>query len=215
MSQTATAPLLDSAAAGGVETTAPARPAIIDCDLHNEIDSLKDLYPYLSQRWRDHLDTFGLRTPNGGYYPRFMGHREDARPAVGAYVRVRGGVHPPPLPRSLSRRLRGPQSGGAGQRGARPGVGRRPGAGHQRLQVAEWLDRDARLRASIMLAPETRSRPSPRYAAARAMAGSCRCCSRAATRSRWAAAGTGRSSKHARRRGCTWPPTRSAPTVTP
>ncbi len=26
------------------EAAAPARPAIIDCDLHNEIDSVKDLY---------------------------------------------------------------------------------------------------------------------------------------------------------------------------
>ena len=52
MSQTATAPLIEAPAATPVETAALARPAIIDCDLHNEIDSLKDLYPYLPQRWR-------------------------------------------------------------------------------------------------------------------------------------------------------------------
>ena len=44
------------------------RPAIIDCDVHNELDSIKDLYPYLSQRWRDHIDTFGLQGPTGGYF---------------------------------------------------------------------------------------------------------------------------------------------------
>ena len=33
------------------------RPALIDCDFHNELDSIKDLYPYLSKRWRDHIET--------------------------------------------------------------------------------------------------------------------------------------------------------------
>ena len=59
------------------------RPALIDCDFHNELDSIKDLYPYLSQRWRDHIETFGLQGPTGGYFPRFMDHREDARPPSG------------------------------------------------------------------------------------------------------------------------------------
>src|SRR4026208_1651105 len=59
------------------------RPAIIDCDVHNELDSIKDLYPYLSQRWRTHLDTFGVRSPNSGYYPRFMDNREEAPPPPG------------------------------------------------------------------------------------------------------------------------------------
>ncbi len=59
------------------------RPALIDCDFHNELDSHKDLYPYLSQGWRDHIETYGMRRPSGGYYPRFMDHREDARPPSG------------------------------------------------------------------------------------------------------------------------------------
>src|SRR5919198_4349554 len=59
------------------------RPALIDCDFHNELDSIKDLYPYLSKRWRDHIDTFGLHGPSGGNFPRFMDHREDARPPSG------------------------------------------------------------------------------------------------------------------------------------
>ena len=45
---TAAAPALDAREAAApypavAERKAPARPAIIDCDLHNEIDSLKDL----------------------------------------------------------------------------------------------------------------------------------------------------------------------------
>src|SRR5258708_30378323 len=65
------------------EPKARTRRALIDCDFHNEIDSIKDLYPYLSQRWRDHLDTYGTRGPGGAYYPRFMDHRADARPPSG------------------------------------------------------------------------------------------------------------------------------------
>src|SRR2546428_13513655 len=62
------------------EPKARTRRALIDCDFHNELDSIKDLYPYLSQRWREHIDTYGTRAPGGAYYPRFMDHRADARP---------------------------------------------------------------------------------------------------------------------------------------
>ena len=120
MSQTATTPLID-APAGAAETAAPARPAIIDCDLHNEIDSLKDLYPYLPRRWHEHLDVFGVHTPNGGYYPRLHGPQRGCAAAVGASLGDGGGVHPPALPRPLQRRLRGAESGGAGELARAPG----------------------------------------------------------------------------------------------
>ncbi|MCC6629219.1 MAG: amidohydrolase [Chloroflexi bacterium] len=58
-------------------------PAFIDCDHHPELDSVKDLYPFLAQRWRDHIDTYGARGAAGGFYPRFMDHIEDARPPSG------------------------------------------------------------------------------------------------------------------------------------
>jgi predicted TIM-barrel fold metal-dependent hydrolase len=64
-------------------TRVRTRRALIDCDFHNELDSIKDLYPYLSQRWRDHIQDYGTRGPAGSYYPRFMDHREDARPPSG------------------------------------------------------------------------------------------------------------------------------------
>src|ERR1700682_560229 len=65
------------------ETFRRTRRALIDCDFHNELDTIKDLYPYLSQRWRDHIDAYGTRGPGGAYYPRFMDHRADARPPSG------------------------------------------------------------------------------------------------------------------------------------
>ena len=88
------------------ETRVKTRPALIDCDFHNELDSIKDLYPYLSQRWRDHLETWGTRGPQGGYYPRFMDHREDARPPS-EYIRehVRLTVQPLDAPEGNPQQL--------------------------------------------------------------------------------------------------------------
>jgi hypothetical protein len=130
------------------------RPAIIDCDVHNELDSIKDLHPYLSQRWRTHLDTFGLRHPNSGYYPRFMDNREDARPPSGrrsgsevAFMRehylepynVAYGILNPltPVPATLDLDLGAALATAAND-----------------WQVAEWLDLEPRLRASIVIQME-------------------------------------------------------------
>ena len=41
----------ETEAANETETFRRTRRALIDCDFHNELDSIKDLYPY-SQRWR-------------------------------------------------------------------------------------------------------------------------------------------------------------------
>ena len=40
-----------------------ARLSVIDCDVHHALRSPKDLYPYLSARWREHLATYGSRRP--------------------------------------------------------------------------------------------------------------------------------------------------------
>jgi hypothetical protein len=127
------------------------RPAIIDCDVHNEIDSIKDLYPYLAQRWRDHLDTFGVRHPNSGYYPRFMDNRQDARPPSGrrpgsdvAFMRdhylepynvsyaITNPLSPAPVTLDLE-------------------LGAALATAVNDWQVAEWLDPEPRLRASIVV----------------------------------------------------------------
>jgi uncharacterized protein len=65
------------------EARSKTRPALIDGDFHNELDSIKDIYPYLAKRWQTHIETHGVRGPAGGAYPRFMDHREDARPPSG------------------------------------------------------------------------------------------------------------------------------------
>jgi hypothetical protein len=36
---------------------------MIDCDVHHALRAPAALDPYLSQQWRTHLATYGLRTP--------------------------------------------------------------------------------------------------------------------------------------------------------
>ena len=61
----------------------------IDCDIHNELPSIDALKPYLPLRWRNYLDLFGLRSYHGFAanipYPKGNpgGTREDAWPASG------------------------------------------------------------------------------------------------------------------------------------
>ena len=59
------------------------KPALIDCDVHNEWDSEEELYPFLSRRWREHLKAYGFRGPSGATYPRFQDRRLDSFPPSG------------------------------------------------------------------------------------------------------------------------------------
>src|SRR5690242_7288463 len=59
------------------------RPAIVDTDVHNELDSEKDLYPFLEPRWLKHVKTYGTRGYSGSAYPRFMNRRNDSKPPSG------------------------------------------------------------------------------------------------------------------------------------
>jgi uncharacterized protein len=135
-------------------TRARVRPALIDCDFHNELDSIKDLYPYLSQRWREHIDAYGTRGPAGAYYPRYMDHREDARPPSGrrsgsevafsrqdfldpynvAYATL---IPLTPAGRQLNLDLDAALATAVND-----------------WQVAEWLDPEPRLRASLVVSTE-------------------------------------------------------------
>lgn len=131
-------------------TARTTRPALIDCDHHNELDSDKDLYPYLAKRWRDHIDTYGLRGAAGYYYPRFMPHKEDSRPPSGrksgseaAFTKVdfldpmnvAYGILTPlsPAGRQLNHELDTALASAVND-----------------WQIAEWLDPEPRYRASII-----------------------------------------------------------------
>ena len=64
-----------------------ARTAVIDCDIHNTIPSHATLARYLPERWQRHLAGYGLRFyALGAYYPRLNPNaaRTDAWPPGGA-----------------------------------------------------------------------------------------------------------------------------------
>ncbi len=66
-------------------TTKRSKFPVIDCDIHNSVPP-GGLSPYLSERWQEHYKTFGLRSGGiGGYYPRALMHaaRRDAWPPSG------------------------------------------------------------------------------------------------------------------------------------
>ncbi len=53
------------------EIQAHSRLRLIDCDVHHALRDMSDLYPYLSQHWRDHLETYGsrMKVPFSGSSP--------------------------------------------------------------------------------------------------------------------------------------------------
>lgn len=131
---------------------AETRPALIDCDLHNELhgDTLA-LLPYLPARWRQHVETFGARSAAGGYYPRFMDHREDARPPsgrrAGSDAAFTGTDYLDPF--NVAYGILIPLSAAGGQQNLELSAAMATACND--WQVAEWLDRDSRFRASITI----------------------------------------------------------------
>jgi len=132
-------------------TSRRTRPALIDCDHHNELDSDADIYPYLPQRWLEHVKTYGLRGAAGGYYPRFMPHREDARPPSGrkSGSEARFSVKHFLDPENVAYAILIPLNGAGGQLNLE--LSAVWATAVNEWQVAEWLDVDPRFRASIVI----------------------------------------------------------------
>ena len=63
----------------------PKAPLLIDCDVHNYPDSIDDLTPFLSERWRAYIKQSGFKSPYREQYPKgFEGAaRRDAWPPNG------------------------------------------------------------------------------------------------------------------------------------
>ncbi|TAK20242.1 MAG: amidohydrolase [Chloroflexota bacterium] len=129
----------------------PTRPAMIDCDHHNELDSDADLHPYLSGRWLEHAKTYGVRGPAGGFYPRFMPHREDARPPSGRKSGSEARYTASHFldPEDVAYAILIPLSPAGGQQNLAFGAALATAVND--WQVAEWLDVDPRFRASITI----------------------------------------------------------------
>lgn len=58
---------------------------VIDCDLHNELPSLKVLYPYLADHWVDYCEESAFTGPDANDYPKgaAISARPDSKPASG------------------------------------------------------------------------------------------------------------------------------------
>src|SRR5262245_58809211 len=146
--------MVASAPRGQETVRRPVRPALIDCDHHNELDSDADLYPYLPERWLEHVHSYGMRSPAGGFYPRFMPHREDARPPSGrksssdARFTARHFLDP----EYVAFAILIPLSGIGSQQNLAFGAALATAVNE--WQVAEWLDVDPRFRASIAISFE-------------------------------------------------------------
>ncbi|MGI5126244.1 amidohydrolase family protein [Pseudonocardia sp. CA-107938] len=128
------------------------RPPLVDCDIHNEL-APGSLDPYLSRRWREHAATFGGRGDGGASYPK--GSRNAARvdawppsglPAGGdlGFMQaqhldahdIRFGILNCLTP---ANREPNPEFAAALCRAV------------NEWQVAEWLEKDPRLRAGIVV----------------------------------------------------------------
>jgi len=130
-----------------------SRLAVIDCDIHNALPSETALLPYLPARWRRQYELFGLRGRQGAYYPRMVPHaaRTDAWPPSG---------QPPGSDLEFLRGQLLDQYGiDYGILNPLIGVGGQLNLEYSAAlaravndwQVAEWLEKEPRLRAAIVV----------------------------------------------------------------
>ncbi|MFN8488442.1 MAG: amidohydrolase family protein [Caldilineaceae bacterium] len=127
--------------------------AVIDCDIHNAMPNDATLYKYLSSRWRRHHELIGGRGAVGSYYPRAMKNaaRHDSWPPSGLPP---GGDLP-----FMQQQLLDAWDMDYGILNCLYGVGGELnldfGAALAQAvndwQIAEWLEPEPRLRASIIV----------------------------------------------------------------
>lgn len=130
--------------------------AIIDGDIHNTVASDKTLARYLPERWRRHHEVFGGRGHSGAYYPRanLNAARTDSWPPSGL---------PPGADLDFLREqllnywgieygILNPLIGAGGQLDLEYGAALASAIND--WQLAEWVEPEPRLRASIVVAYE-------------------------------------------------------------
>ena len=128
------------------------RPSVIDCDIHNVVPSTQALFPYLPAHWREHITNTKFKAPTESSYPRNAPTtaRLDSRPAKGPAGSDLGLLREQVLdPLGVETGilccfyevdgLHNPDAAIALARAAND------------WQIAEWLDKEPRLRASIVV----------------------------------------------------------------
>lgn len=146
----------------GVQPAASTKLAIADCDVHPRPAGTgiggvsKSLYPYLSQRWQDHVQEFGIqyRQPweKGPAYPKGQPQacRIDAWPEgdmPGSNLAFMAKQHLDPNNVALG--ILNPLTSGQGA--MNPDLSAAITHATNEWQVAEWTSRDSRLRASVVV----------------------------------------------------------------
>lgn len=135
-----------------VPKTSSTELALIDCDIHNAIQSPEAIRKYLSPKWRKHHETYGNRNFTGSYYPRAVPNaaRHDSWPPSGL---------PPGSDLDFMREqlldewgfeygILNYLVGAGGQRNLEFGAAM--SAAVNDWQIAEWLEPESRLRASLV-----------------------------------------------------------------
>lgn len=146
----------------GVQPAAASKVGIADCDVHprpagNGIGGVsKSLYPYLSKRWLEHVESFGVlyRQPweKGSAYPKGqpLACRQDAWPPGGSPGSDLAFMQRQHLdPNNVVLGILNPLSSGQGAQN--PELSAAITHATNEWQVAEWTSRDARLRASVVI----------------------------------------------------------------
>ena len=140
-----------------VATAVGSRLAVADCDIHPAVRERTDLYPWLSQRWISHLETYGAQARHGWEvgpaYPKAQPNasRRDAYPPEGgrqgsslAFMQAQH-LDANNVELGILNPL------GAGQGGRNLELANALCAATNEWQVAAWTSQDARLRASIVV----------------------------------------------------------------
>lgn len=117
----------------------------IDCDLHNEVSSKETLYPYLPDYWLDYCKESAFVGPDAADYPAQI--PTSVRPGASAT---------PPLAEIQEKALNGAEIGILNcayrvQSVRNEELAVALATAVNRWQVEEWLEQDARLRASIVV----------------------------------------------------------------
>ena len=127
--------------------------ALVDCDLHNEVPSIQALFPYLPAYWVEHITNTLFKGPTESYYPlnaplaaRPGSRPADDAPAGSSLAILREQVlDRPGLQYGILNCLYAVDSL------HNPDAAAALASAVNDWQIAEWLDKDARLRASIVV----------------------------------------------------------------
>jgi uncharacterized protein len=139
--------------------TSDTRLKVVDCDIHPTLRSEKQMLPFLPSRWRDHYTTYRRNVRQGLHgtltHPRMQVNRVDATPPGGG---------PPGSDLDFMRSqhldlnniewglLQALQPSGAAERNLEFGAA--VASANNDWQIAEWIDKEPRLRGAIQVTQE-------------------------------------------------------------